>query len=651
MSVLPEILVELLNEDPDKVIEELTDKSLQKLINICDYYYFNSFGTGINDNAYEALRWHARKRKLSTGRDEIGYLPVERLRVKLPFFMPSLDKVKADSSLHKFLQAGKRFIWTPKLDGVSGMITYNNDTISGIYLRGDGNVGGDISFMKKYITAPEKINKFPNIAVRGEFIIQKEIWRRIGGGGKMRNYVSGLLNSKTERDEIRNIIFIAYDIVYLDGETLPSQEDALILLQKFGFYVVDFGIVENPLTADIVELFLKENEENPVDIDGIVLVKQGQRHVLTYLHNPEDAVAFKFNVEKTKRKTEVVNVEWNISRNGKYIPVIIFKPVYIDGARIQRASGSNARRVIDTWNLRKGAKVVVVRSGGVIPQIDEILASGPEEEPVFYPPDTYPWEWKGADIVLVDPDSVVEVQMKRAVYFFETLHIPGIREGMVARMFEGGLDSLQKIISAEVEELRQIRGIGPIKSNKFYTDIRDRIKRAKLYRLMLASNSFGGTSLGKTLLRYIAISIPDFLTYQGDLYPRLISLKNIGQKRATAFIDGLERFYDFLIDFQEVEENNRHYFAELARTGGNPKIRGKSFVFTNLQDDDLEDYILDNGGTISKHVSENITAVISGNEEDITEKMRKAFDNKVPIYTVEEFKEHFNVTEMGLIPK
>lgn len=644
MSILPEILVANLNEDPDKVIEELTDVSLRKLIAIADNEYYNSFGSGLSDNAYDALRWHARRRKLTTGSDDVGFLPVERMRIKLPFFMPSLDKVKADSSLHKFLATSDKFIWTPKLDGVSGMIVYTDGSLSGIYLRGDGNVGGNVTFVKKYVRIPHSVTEFPNLAVRGEFVILKEDWQR-AGGGNMRNYVSGLLNSKTEREDLSYLVFVAYDIVHLDGYSLPSQDQALRLLKGLGFNIVDYGVLINPLIADIVELFLQEKEENPIDVDGIVLVRYGTRQVHVFLHNPEDAVAFKLNLDKAKRKTEVVNVEWNISRNGKYIPVVIFKPVYIDGARIQRASGSNARRVIETWRLNKGTKIIVVRSGGVIPQIVEILEPGPPEEPVFQPPDTYPWMWKGADIVLVDPDSVVEVQMKRAVYFFETLKIPGIREGMVKRMFEGGLDDLQQIIQADVTELRMIKGIGPVRSNKFYNDIRDRIRHAKMYRLMLASNTFGGTSLGKTLLRYIAISIPDFLSYEGDLYPRLIALRNIGPKRADAFVEGLERFRDFLLDFKEVEEYNRAYFAELARTGGNPKIRGKSFVFTNLQNEDLEDYIIDNGGTIVNHVSDSTTAVISGNEEDITEKMREAFRNKVKIYTVEEFKEHFDIND------
>lgn len=654
MSILPKFLVDDLNEDPDSVIETLTDVSLKKLVNIADYYYFNSFGSGISDNSYDALRWHARKRKI-IGKEEVGYLPVERLRIKLPFFMPSLNKVKADSSLRKFIQTGTKFIWTPKLDGVSGMVTYKNGILDKVYLRGDGSIGGDISFVTKFIKFPNTVSNYPDLAVRGEFVIPKDVWNKIGGGGTMRNYVSGLLNSKSEREELKNVIFIAYDIVHLEGETIPSQDIALSLLKQLGFFVVDHGILEKPLTADVLELFLIEHDENPIAIDGIVLVKHGTRSVPLYLHNPEDAVAFKFNLEKTKRKTEVVNVEWNISRNGKYIPVVIFKPVYIEGARIQRASGSNARRVIETWQLRRGTKIVVVRSGGVIPQIDGILEPGPETEQIFHPPSTYRWYWKGADIVLEDPDSVVEVQIKRAVYFFETLKIPGIREGMVKRMFDGGLDTLQKIINASIAELRGIYGIGPVKSNKFYTDIRERIRRAKLYRLMLASNAFGGTSLGKTLLRFIAISIPDFLSqldspgYEEDLYPRLISLRNIGPKRANAFIEGLERFRYFLDDFGEVEENNRRYFEELARTGGNPKIRGRTFVLTNLHDEDLEDYLIDNGGIIANHVASNVEAVISGNEEDITEKMRQAFQNHVKVYTVEEFKDYYNISDESLI--
>ena len=72
-------------------------------------------------------------------------------------------------------------------------------------------------------------------------------------------------------------------------------------------------------------------------------------------------------------------------------------------------------------------------------------------------------------------------------------------------------------------------------------------------------------------------------------------------------------------------------------------IKGNSFVFTNLEDDDLEDYILDHQGQISKAVTKNTQAVITGNLLSVTTKQAKAAELKIKVYTLKEFKTRYNI--------
>jgi DNA ligase (NAD+) len=378
------------------------------------------------------------------------------------------------------------------------------------------------------------------------------------------------------------------------------------------------------------------------------------RRVPPTAENPLTTVAFKMNLEHTIRETTVRDVIWNITKHGRLFPVVKFQPVFIDGARITSASGHNARKCIFEWGLAVGTKIRVTRSGGVIPKVIDVIEdegyfskseetrSDTRREKVkpIYPPNTYPWKWQGCDIVLVDPESVPEVWINRSVSFFETLHIPGIREGMVSRMYDGGLRSLQHIINASPQRLMECRGIGPSRSQTFYQAIQKGINNAKLYRLMPASSCFP-KGLGKKLLRLIAVNLPGFLSlppHDPETLRRLSSIHGIGPARSQMFLEGLPKFQAFLTNFPSVSSNNFMYFEQLRLNGRNPNVEGRSFVFTCLEDELLEDYLLDHGGIMQTSVTRDTQAVVCGNLAEVTGKQTQAISLRIPIYTVEEFK-------------
>ena len=109
-------------------------------------------------------------------------------------------------------------------------------------------------------------------------------------------------------------------------------------------------------------------------------------------------------LEEQLRKTRAINVDWNITRYGRYFPVAIFESVYIDGVRIHRASAHNAAHVLD-WRLGKGTEMVVTRSGDVIPTIKDVTVN--EKIQPILPGDKYKWFWSdsGKDILLDDIEN------------------------------------------------------------------------------------------------------------------------------------------------------------------------------------------------------------------------------------------------------
>jgi NAD-dependent DNA ligase len=221
---------------------------------------------------------------------------------------------------------------------------------------------------------------------------------------------------------------------------------------------------------------------------------------------------------------------------------------------------------------------------------------------------------------------------------------------MLRRLHTGGLNTLDLILNASKARLMQIPGIGPKKSEQYYNDIRNVISKAKLYRLMIASNCFPA-GMGKTLIKQITDVIPDVMAVpfeekfdRAQLFTRLTRISGIGKVRADSFIEGLKKFKEFIKSYPEVEQNNIKFVQQLQKCGYNNKICRKTFVFTNLEDDDLEDYITDHKGCLSKQVNLDVEAVVTGNICAMSTKQLEASRVGIRVYTLQEFKQCFAIT-------
>ena len=648
---------------PEEYAKLLTEDQLVFLIQHFSDSYYNEGTSGISDNSFDALVW-CLKKKSNKSYEIIGAEPRERMRSELPFFAPSLNKVKVGNELTNFIKTKEVIVAMDKLDGVSGIVEYQDGVAKNVYLRGNGKVGSNISYVLEHISFPH-LKTYTNMVVRGEFVMSKKVWSEKYCTNPQsqtfttsRNFVCGKLNSCTASTALQDIRFVAYDIMYLasfvSGASdvpkgmLPCPSESLKILQTEGFEIVNHARTAGLLTTDIVGYFSDRRTLSEYPIDGIVLAIDKPRKVASQLENPSHTVAFKAQLDEQIKITEVTAVDWRISRHGRLVPVVEFKPVFIEGRRLSKATGHNARRCIETWKIGLGTKIQVTASGGIIPKIVDVVpvsrVSVETGGQISFPPSDPAWKWQGCDIVLIDIEGNSEVQKKRLVHFFKELNIPGIREGMIARMFDGGLNTLQLIVRANEARLRQIRGIGPKKSVEYRKSITERLPHSKMYRLMYASNCFE-KGLGKVFMRQIAVNIPTFL-FEPDnvLQVRLRQLKGIGPKRCSSFIEGIAKFRVFVQDFPGVYENNRSYFDELSKKGFNRNIAGRKFVFTSLENDNLEDYILDHQGSLEKAVGADTAAVISGNPLELTPKIREARSLGIRVYTVSEFQDMFGFT-------
>lgn len=658
--------VELINENPDAYIKNNLGKieDLKRFVAIAEYLYHN-YDSALTDNAYQGLLWYLEKKEKIKNRalEKIGAPVIDRLRANLEYPLPSLDKVKpGESKLNNYLKHfnnGKQCQWSLKLDGVSSMLTYKKGKLVNINTRGDGTVGGDVSYLKDYIKFPHVSHEHDLLVVRGEFILSKEVWEKKYKGtfSNARAFVSGKINSGFIVSALNDIEFIAYEIMVMNNDKLvPSSSQALKMLTALGFHVVDAGVFPlQPTIFEIMELYKRKRANSPYDIDGLVLKIDEKRPPVPKIgsgisYNPNYAVAFKMQLEEQKRKTKVLTIEWNISRFAKYIPVVIYEAVYINGSRFVRATGHNAKHIAD-WNMGTGTNIVIIRSGDIIPQVKDVVVDQ-HTIPIF-PGDKYGWHWEGHNIVLDEIETNREVKIKRIIHFYETLGVPKLGPKTIEKFYDAGYETAESIAKASVNDLMKVKGVGKVSAEGFYNNIRSTMQTVSVDRYVESSSSFQ-SGIGRVLLKTLFKEFPYIMDYNEEQIRDAFKKKKIAGfgagriNNVAVTIPKLRAYLDSFAkdDIKKALDNHIKKLEAYKKNGYNSKIDGKTFVLTQMPFDtdyELEDYIYDNNGTFVTTVTSSVEAVICGNMGSYSKKMERAYDLKVQVLFLEEFNDRYNV--------
>lgn len=646
--VFPDVI--RMNKDPDRYIEKMSTADLEKLVKIASYLYYNFEGGGLTDNAFDTFHYRLNQRlKIRHRRyEKIGAPPVDKIRTLLPYPMGSLQKVKPGTrALYNFLNGIPKIIYSSKLDGVSGMIVYTNGKLDKIYTRGDGTIGGDVTYLKSYINnIPERVNQEGVFAVRGEFILPKSKWLKYEKSyGNPRSFVSAKINTGVITSGLQDIDFIAYQIVFSEKKGIQGVE-TFQTLDLLGFKVVEYGVFNDPVIFDIITEYKERRASSEYSIDGLVLSKPG------------DSVAFKMLLESQTRESMVTNVEWDVTRYGKYQPVAIFEGVVIDGVRLHRATAFNAAHVRD-WSMGEGTHVTVVRSGDVIPQIKNVQVDE-SIEPIFpeiaYPgkdEPAYAWHWQGRDIFVNEVDGNERVQIKRLEHFFETIEVPRIREKTLQKLWNAGMKEVKDVTSASPEDFMEIRGIGEKSAFAHYSNIHNTMRKTRLDRFLVASTTFQ-SRLGRKIVKRVMRDFPNiFEKTESEIreFFKSTKVKGVGPKTAEKIAEGIPKFMKFLYslnkdDIEHAIKYDKERVEKIKEAGYNDKIRGKTFVLTGFHgtiDYDLEDAIYDNLGDFTTVLTNRVDAVIAYNLYDITDKMINAHEMGIPVYSLDEFIAKFDI--------
>lgn len=268
----------------------------------------------------------------------------------------------------------------PKIDGVAVALIYENGRLKSASLRGDGQIGEDIT---QKVIGIRKIPQFLKGDCSSTFEVYGEIYMGKNNFKKLlqvspdqefknsRNATAGTLRLQSfskERIELLEFYLHSFDdSCQIFGKTIT---EVLEKLDSFGLTVVPWK-THSTLKSAIQYYQESDRDRSKLDyeIDGVVFKVEElscQNLLGSTARAPRWAMAYKFLAPRAT--VSLKRVDFQVGRSGIVVPVAAFDPVELRGITISKATLHNFAEIKEK-KLTLGALVYLERAGEVIPKI------------------------------------------------------------------------------------------------------------------------------------------------------------------------------------------------------------------------------------------------------------------------------------------
>jgi DNA ligase (NAD+) len=629
---------DLLKTFAKKGISSLDSIELADLTNMLQYaskQYYNHSPV-ISDNQFDIIKnFIDTKFPMNKATKEIGS-EVERNKVVLPFEMASMDKIKPDTNaLANWCQKFRGpYVLSCKLDGVSGLYCLDQRVKPQLFTRGNGTIGQDVSHLIPYLKLATKSNS--SFVVRGEFIMSKQVFQTKYANkfANIRNMVAGIINSKTVIDAVKDLDFVAYEVI----KPVLNPSEQLEFIKQLGLKPV-LSLNTNKLSNESLSSLLVDwRSSYQYEIDGIIVTNDAI--VPRTKGNPEHAFAFKMVLSDQIAEAIVTDVIWTPSKDGYLKPRVQIEPLHLGGVKIEYATGFNGAFIRDN-KVGIGATIQLIRSGDVIPHIKSIIVPSLEAKMPDVP---YQWNSTNIDVMLTNAAEDPTVKEKNITGFFKGIEVDGLGGGNVSRIIETGYDTVPKIINMTIADFLKVDGFKEKMATKLYTGIQEKLGLSTLVTLMAASNIFGRGFSDKKL-ELILGELPDILISTkttGQKVAQVTAIKGMAEKTATAFVSQIDEFKAFL---KECGLENKLQLTtttiEHVVNTSNPLYK-KTVVLTGTRDKQVIEILKIAGAVQGASVSKNTFLVVAKSADDDTGKAEDARKLGIPILSVDQFINKYN---------
>ncbi|MFO0679711.1 MAG: NAD-dependent DNA ligase LigA [Polyangiaceae bacterium] len=537
--------------------------------------------------------------------------------------MLSLDKCYTDEELLAFVADVEGDVLAmPKFDGVACSIHYDADgELAVAATRGDGTVGDDVTAnVLRIADVPKKLavprgRREPHgpLEVRGEIYMKLsafETWKE-GGMANPRNLAAGAVKMKdSDKSASYGLSFAAYDLLGLPRET---QAELMTALVDFGFPPVENVVLPKSRALEGYARFAKERPTLDFEIDGVVYKVDSlkeQRLLGETAHHPRYAIAYKFQGDAGV--TTLREVEWSVARTGAITPVAIVDPIALSGVTVTRASLHNVA-FIAKLGLTLGAKVTLVRRGGVIPNVEFVTEPGTEPVvvPTTCPSCGSPVTRERDFLYCTTPRTCPRAVVGQLAHFAATTDMLGFGDVLLEQAHAKGLlRSPADFYRLDVEGLKSLERSGEKLAQKLVAEV-DKKRTLELATFLRA---LGIGELGKHVSGILADRYRTLDAVLAVTEEELAAIHSIGASIAKSVVAGLAEdraTIDALAKVVTITHGT-------GNVEGGP-LSGKSFVFTgkmvHMGRSEAEKKVRSLGGAVLSAVSKQLDYLVVGDDK------------------------------------
>ena len=562
-------------------------------------------------------------------------------KVRHAVSMLSLDKCYDGKALADWAaKFDGEVVASPKIDGLAISIRYGKDgALVQAATRGDGVEGEEITANARAIKAIPASAGVGGVEIRGEVFMPLSVFSRYRGEfANPRNLAAGAVKQKDpKRTADYSLSFFAYDLL---GADAASEEEKYRMLEEMGFSVVEWKLLSKDEMQGGFEEFLSKRASYDFETDGVVfkanLVAE-QRRLGATAHHPRYAIAYKFQGDSGT--TTLLDVEWSVARTGVITPVAIVEPVELSGAMVRRASLHNAG-IMKKLGVAKGAKVLMMRRGGVIPNLESVVEPGQGriEIPKRCPSCNSPVRMEEDFLYCTAPESCVRMKIGELSHFVKTVGIDGFGEKILAALYDSGqVTDPAELYDLTVEELLPMERMGETLAAKLVANVAAR----RRIPLSLFLQGLGIRELGRHAAKILA-GFGSLERVRSLTEEELSEIHTIGPVIAGEVVRGLKDkspLIEKLLERITVEEGE----AVSEKKG---PLSGSSFLFTgkllSMERGAAEELVEEKGGRAAQSVTKELDFLVVGDGGGAGSKLEKARKlsekgGKVKVISEEEF--------------
>ena len=487
----------------------------------------------------------------------------EKVEVRHPRPMLSTEKAYTVDELQRFVTRVQKeanalgiknvtYRVTPKLDGLAA-----RDDGKIFATRGNGEVGYEISsaFAKGVVAVGGRAQGVGEIVCSQEYFAE----HLADSFEHPRNMVVGIITSDKVNEAAKQALqdeavrFVPYT-------TLPKK-------------VVD----GDELVGRVWEITDELWAATDYPLDGMVAEVTDtalQERLGATAHHYRWQIAIKKKGESAV--TAVEGIRWQVGRMGAVTPVMEVQPVSVSGATIRNVTAHNAGMLRDQ-GIGIGATIRIIRSGEVIPKLEEVIKPAQEVElPEVCPSCGAKLFWQNDFLKCPDFSCPARVE-QRLEYWFKTLgNADWFGKKTIAKLVKAGHNSLESVYTMAEDDFQKL-GFGPVQSTNLAEALYiSRTKETDDWRLLAA---FGIPDLGKAdsrkLLGYFKLE--DVVNVKQE---QLIELHGFGEITSHSVTEGIASIRETILHMLELDFNLRRTPLVADTESLESPITGKGIVFT-----------------------------------------------------------------------